>query len=188
MARVENDKLFDVIYMDVDGVLVDFRTPALRAWDCDVDPDSTPEYSMGKIVGVGGHEFWKRIDALGPSFWRNLPMYPWAEDLLGHCEAFADEVIFVTSPTWSEHSSAGKVLWFHDQFGRSFRNFMITPRKEFLATYPRSVLVDDSLPNVEKFRGKGGQAVLFPQIWNGHKRPEDPVKYVVSELEKLAQE
>jgi hypothetical protein len=47
------------------------------------------------------------------------------------------------------------------------------------------VLIDDSLTNCQEFVTAGGQVVLFPQIWNGHVRPDAPVAYVVHQLRAI---
>ena len=92
----------------------------------------------------------------------------------------------MTTPSWSPHSVTGKTQWFQDQFGEDFNDFVFTRQKELLARVPDSVLIDDSLENVNSFNEAGGTAILFPQVWNGNKRPDDPVAYVVYQLENLA--
>jgi hypothetical protein len=62
---------------------------------------------------------------------------------------------------------------------------MLGPNKTLLAN-PRVLLIDDADSNYTKFRAAGGEAVLFPQLWNanaGH--TESKLTYLRQELDQL---
>ena len=173
-----------VVFLDHDGVFVDFVGAALRVHGSALTPEDITYYDMATIMGITGPEFWKPIDAAGVEFWRDLPEYPWAEALYTALCSIPAEVVFLTRPSWSWTTIAGKKMWFDRKFGKGFRNFIPTYRKELLAHHPRCVLVDDSPDNVEGFIKAGGKAVLFPQPWNGTSVPEgaDVVDYIVARV------
>jgi hypothetical protein len=178
--------LFDTIFCDLDGVLLDLRRDAFMHFDASIGPNDNPSYDLGEIVGVSNNAFWKKINALGPNFWRHMTEYHWCQDLIDHLRVLSRRMIFVTAPTLDASCLTGKYLWFQDRFGRSFNDFVFTRQKELLARTPNSVLIDDCLENVEAWRAAGGDSILFPQVWNGNVCPDDPVKYVVRALESLA--
>jgi 5'(3')-deoxyribonucleotidase len=60
---------------------------------------------------------------------------------------------------------------------------VFTSHKELLAD-DDSCLIDDDEKNIKAFREAGGNALLFPQPWNGHETPLNPVRYVLDWLEE----
>jgi len=162
-----------VVFLDVDGVYADFVSAGLRAHGSALTPNDITRYDMAGIMGISGTEFWEPLDAAGPEFWRDLELFPWSVRLYAELKALPADVVFLTQPSWSWTTLAGKKMFFDKHFGRSFMNFIPTGRKELLAHHPRSVLIDDSPENVEKFEAAGGKAILFPQPWNGTTVPED---------------
>jgi 5'(3')-deoxyribonucleotidase len=76
-----------------------------------------------------------------------------------------DEVVFCTAPIDDPACTAGKHGFLLDRFGSAFRDYVLTNRKDLLAS-PNHILIDDALHNVSAFVAKGGQACIFPQPWN----------------------
>jgi len=157
------------IYLDMDGVLANFVGAAARAFgftEAELLKRWVPgEYSVHKPLGLEAeHLLWARLNLKGRSFWSEIELYPWAEELWALCSSFAPTFI-ATSPARDPDSSAGKVEWLQRWRGTEFRDYVITPKKELLAT-PGALLIDDLEANVDKWRERGGRAVLFPQIWN----------------------
>lgn len=177
------------ILLDLDGVLCDFVLPAVRLFTDspqEICANWTPgNYAMGKALGVTENKFWKTVDKAGRFFWANLPPYPWMTELFELCQSTAPTII-CTSPSLHCGSVTGKMMFIQQHFGYTFRDYMIGPRKHFGAR-PGSVLIDDSDINCALFRQHGGQAILFPQIWNElHAQANDPMKVVREELALLA--
>lgn len=177
------------ILLDLDGVLCDFVLPAVRLFTDDpqkVCANWQPgNYSMADNLGVSNSKFWKKIDKAGSFFWSNLPPYPWMRELIELCRAQAPTII-CTSPSPKPSSLLGKVYWMHNHFGPGFRDYLIGAPRQFCAR-PGAVLIDDSDANCSLFRLNGGQAILFPQMWNErHALAADPMKVVRDELAILA--
>ena len=149
-------------FIDIDGVLADFATAALRLHNSSLSIEKITEYGIHKFLDLTPQEFWNPISAAGFAFWRDLPPYPWMRDLWIACNDFAPTYV-CTTPSLSPSSSAGKHEWIIRHLDT--RRFVMTPCKETLAA-PGHVLIDDYPINCEKFAKDGGDAILFRQPWN----------------------
>lgn len=177
-----------IIYLDLDGVLVDFVGGALRLLGL---PESDRQHvvewdALSRIVedrGMcypdQGHDYvWARVDMAGEDFWADLPTLPHGAVLLTNILTANIPVVFVTASSRHHSSAAGKQKWLSDNLPHDVyqgkplhRRFAICPTKHLLA-HPGALLVDDRPRNVDLFRGAGGKAVLWPQPWN-HDTAED---------------
>ena len=72
-----------------------------------------------------------------------------------------------TSPSRAPASSMGKVHWLQQFFDPRFRQYMLGSHK-YLMAKPGVVLIDDSDVKCTKFIEAGGDAIVFPQPWNGN--------------------
>ena len=156
-----------ITLLDLDGVSVRFVEAACRVHGRVFDEGTWPagEYDIAKVLGINEDEFWEVIHRQGVDFWHGLEPYPWFERLYVELRRLG-RVYFVTSPTDSSHSAAGKMLWLKDRFGNDFKDFIITRQKHLLSNTD-CVLIDDSDRNIEAFERHGqGKGILFPQRWN----------------------
>lgn len=170
------------VYLDLDGVLVDFIGGALAALGV---PDAarhelTHWNSMDEQAerhglcppGQGNAHVWSTIDDLGADFWAGLDTLPYGNVLLTHLLACNVDLCFVTAPSRHHDSAAGKVMWLKNNLSNEVyrnkplhRRFALCPTKHLLAA-PTKLLVDDRDRNCRLFRKAGGQTVLWPQPWN----------------------
>ena len=155
-----------MIFLDLDGVIVDFATASLRLHNrLDVLHDWPPgEWSISKLIGLSESDFWQPIDFAGEHFWSDLGSYHWKQELYDAC---GDKFTICTSPSYAASSCAGKKVWLNREFGRGFRNYVLTSQKHLMAK-PGHLLIDDNDNNVKNFREHGGRAILFPQPWNSN--------------------
>lgn len=161
------------IFLDMDGVLVDFQRPALArhgirynvypsacGWDivkaCNLlkpGCDMTPE------------RFWKGVE--GKDFWAGLPKTSLCQPLI---DLLLWEVGFnnvcILSSCEIDGSIDGKRAWIKANLPKKLhdKHFFGRP-KEFLAT-PDSLLIDDYDGNVDKWIAAGGIGLLVPAQWN----------------------
>jgi len=183
----------DVIYLDMDGVVVDLARSFLRVFGkehlLDEDPGPLNEH-MANVLGMGEETFWKCIDEAGISVWSDAPEYPWSRDLYEQMQLLADEVVFLSSPSWDPQSLAGKLAWLQKFTGqRNFRDYIFTAKKNLLAC-KGALLVDDRESNILEFEAEGGDVVLFPQPWNSVTLVQDcpEIDYVVQQIMELQHE
>lgn len=157
------------IFLDVDGVLADFASAAVRA--CGF-PNLVPSHwHFYEDMDLTADEMWDRIHA-DPLFWENLPEYDWYEELVDMClEASGGNVTIVTHPADHPDSWAGKHLWLKER-AWTHEDVVMTSQKHLLGG-PGRVLIDDSEENVQKWSDAGGIGWLFPQPWNSMRMHSD---------------
>lgn len=167
----------ETIYLDMDGVLFDFVGAAVRVhglyeayerWQKTGWPEGGIHF--WRACGIDDEDFWNQILVEGSRFWRCLPRYEWAHELVALCQEYQHagaELIIATSdyPCPSGYCAAGKIQALRGMFGRDFSDYFIGRHKHKLAS-PRAVLIDDQESNLEAFSAAGGHAVPFPQPWN----------------------
>ena len=178
------------IYLDMDGVCVNFMGAAITAnglnaettlatWRKEYPGSLFPEDLLGKPA----MDFFTHEKINDSAFWRDLIPYSWYSHLyeelsrLGH-------VTFLTAPTGAPGCVAGKLEWLTAEFGSGFADFIFTRQKNRLA-HANAYLIDDMPYYAEPFEQRDGSVVLFPQIWNALHHIEDPVPQVIPELERL---
>lgn len=164
------------IYFDLDGVLADFvhgvcdifwidYKNLLLKWTSEY-PDV---YKMEEVLGITTEEFWNAIAKAGMEFWSGLR--PIQENVDLFLELRKNEKIrtcILTSPAWSGNSAVGKMAWMQRHFNDDrFQDYILTPSKnKHLLAKPGTLLIDDSRDNYEKFVKSGGEAILYPCMWN----------------------
>ena len=133
--------------------------------------------------------YWKKIDEQGSDFWASLEPYAWFDELIEVVREVAPFTI-LTASSLAPCCSEGIVRWMYEHFpkveGRRFTNYLIGPQKHLLAQ-PGHLLIDDAESNVETFKAAGGQAILFPQVWNRNHHEIGPLEYVKSQLVVLGE-
>ena len=176
------------IFLDMDGVIVDFQGPALEMFGVsrwhvgEIDAWDAMPRVVSKHIGcqISDADFWETIEKGDSDFWANLP---WTE--MGHAVyalcAHTAPTICMSTPTLDPNSAKGKLEWLNAQndtmyklaVGAPDRHFPKPPCRMYSLTpvkgmfpVPGSVLIDDSPANVKAFQEKGGRAYLFPAPWN----------------------
>lgn len=170
------------ILVDMDEVLTDFTGAA-----CAVHGTTREQLEENRLPGVWdidesmyltAEEFWEPINKLEDHFWQGLNELPWCDEVLEWVRSLETDWAIVTSPSWSPCSAYGKIRWLQRKFGEEFRDYVITPRKELLAT-SSTILVDDRPKNIQDFSKAGGRGILFPTMGNVlHKHADNPVSYL----------
>lgn len=178
------------IYLDMDGVCVDFLGAAMTVQGYDAEayfkrwleehPGSLfPEALIGKTPV----EFFTHEHLRTGEFWESLVPFSWFEHLYAELDRLG-HVIFLTAPISSPGCVQGKHQWLINQFGNDFHEFIFTRHKDRLA-HENAFLVDDMPFNTEPFDARNGHGLLFPQIWNEHAGEQDPVGHVIARLERI---
>ncbi len=172
------------LLLDMDGVLADFVAGFCATHGIENpynDPANHGNPSVTKISGLPPHI------AYGPmehDWWANLPPLPWAFELVSLLEErFGDSICILSKPTWNVGCMGGKFEWICKHFSQFKERFLFGAAK-FFAAGPGKVLLDDHEDNCKKFREAGGEAILFPGLWNRLYSVDDHITYVRKELEK----
>mgnify|MGYP006280617207 CR=1 FL=1 len=178
-----------IIYLDLDGVCTNLIGAAielhgenpreiLNKWE----EEFPGEFNAYKVMGMEKDEFWEIIHDNGVGFWARLDEYPWFKELYRELSKIAD-VFFLSAPTYSGASLAGKLKWLQDRFNKEFQDYVFTSHKYHLA-HPNSILIDDYDRNVDLFREQGGSGILFPQFWNDNYHIKNKLEYTLNKVKK----
>ena len=147
----ENEKeVMDyTIYLDMDGVLVDF--------------DKQFEELTGMAPSAfeaknGSDEFWEAIDGAGVGFWRGMKWMPGGEALYNRASQAPH--FLLSSPSRSDVSKIGKHLWRRDKTPSTKLILARSYNKKNYAN-PSSILIDDRESNINQWREAGGIGILY---------------------------
>ena len=151
------------LYLDMDGVLADFNTPAralIRA--------TKEEQDRADLVGRWADHEWRRI-ADNQNFYRDLPKMPLADELVRIALLFRENLdydvkILTAIPHNNDMHEAfhDKVDWINEHYGQY--NFRVhfgpySQDKQRHCQSPDDILVDDRTSNCTEWRQAGGLAV-----------------------------
>lgn len=161
------------IFIDLDGVLADWLTPAIRLLDGDVEgvlskwEKLNPRpWDLFDVLDVPRNYGYRKIELAGDQFWARLPIFPHAKHLVKRCQEIGESTI-LTSPFNHAGSYAGKVKWLDYHFGKGFaRKHALIGAKKHVVSQPGSLLIDDRPKNCEAWKREGGTAILFPAFGN----------------------
>lgn len=156
-------------YLDLDGVLVDFISGALRHHKRHI-PYKSLDWDFDKKLGMSPEQFW---GGLGYEFWLGLGWTREGKDVLKLLEAkFGDSIALITSPPKTPGAVQGKLDWVAREMPRYKRRVFVGARKELLAA-PYKILFDDRNENCANFVDAGGCAYKIPRPWNSQAKYED---------------
>lgn len=168
------------IYLDLDGVLVDFvggvfrafgvegtaKHENVRGWD-EIPAEVTRALrEQGRLLSAGAitdAAMWRQIE--GAAFWANLDWLAHGRELLAVVEETGLPLVFMSAPCRDPFSAAGKLQWLEQHVPSGVRRYALTPCKHHMA-HRGALLIDDGEHNVEAFRKHDGKAFLWPGPWN----------------------
>ena len=165
------------IFLDMDGVLVDFCVPAMRFHGVDIQSEDHFPVAAGFDIELAccmrkpgfkktSSEFWFALDY---DFWVNLKPYRNYRQIIdASVDRFGEDNVFIsTTATLSAGCVAGKFDWIHENVPEFLHHkFFIGKHKEVFAANSSTLLVDDCDDNCERFNRSGGNAILVPRPWN----------------------
>lgn len=171
-----------MIFIDLDGVLVDFVGGVSRLLGV---PVVAHVFGLGEMFGMSNSAAWRAIDQAGADFWSGLEPLPWAGDVVEIASA-EKPVGFLSSSGGYPNADAGKRAWLRKHFGTEIADELIivgTKQRKWMLSAPGRVLVDDHAETVTRWGAHGGQGILFPATWNeaGHEL-RDPIAYLRTQL------
>lgn len=151
------------VFLDMDGVLVDFRRGVCEAFGRD-DP-STNWTFWEDWEGVTTHDVDVKCSSM---FWEMLYCTPEGmeiEQAIRH--TFGESNVYLlTTPMPNPSSGIGKLWWIKRHLPWLYTRTIISYAPKSLLAGPDTLLIDDKDENIEEFRKAGGQGILVPRPWN----------------------
>ena len=153
-----------MIYLDLDGVLVDLVPELCKALGFDIKNWSAGEYNVSKVFHMEHQFIWNYTNE---AFWAELPWTADGKQILEACWRAVDHRNVCIATTSAEYAFFGKQQWIERELPWfwAHRQFVFTESKKLLA-HDGAVLIDDCDDNVNMFRKAGGKAILVPRWWN----------------------
>jgi hypothetical protein len=192
--------MIETVYLDMDGVLVNFVRPALAL----IRPGAVGSimktwppglYDLPTVAEIQPEKFWARVDDQPAEWWARLPATSWADDLTRLVDRWPITIASKPRELASMVSTVGKIAWLVGHYGNPPPPYVFPDDKAAClldgkpaAVRQGSLLIDDSDAEIEAWRARGGPAILFPAIWNSNYRhslrPLDFVRDELTQMEK----
>lgn len=143
------NKKITTIYLDMDGVLTDFRGACQEI-------DAIEHYKVD----------WEKVHAAGIDFWSNMPWTKEGERFYKWLEKFCDEegidLCILSQVNYSDGVN-GKIEWLMSNTKIPNKNIYIVKNGKSKAKFANdsSLLIDDFGKNIEAFVLAGGLGIKF---------------------------
>ena len=141
-----------IIYCDMDGVLADFKTAAVK----------TNGMSINRWMNIpSSQQKWERIKN-NKNFWHNLPWMPGGRALWSYISKHNPQILSAyVEETYDPNCIPGKRAWLRKNpriTDRSKINLVRRKEKKNFATKggKKNILIDDYIKNVREFTSAGG--------------------------------
>lgn len=175
-----------MIYLDMDGVLVDLHAGIHKALGRKRPMVLKP--GIWDLDDLFGRKI--KLDEYSIEWWANLPRTSFASDLVECLLAHEKPSnIFVCTKPASPYSAAGKMVWMAYNYPMLAERMIICRGSKALSVNPKAddILIDDYDLNNKHWKEAGGFAITVPQPWNGmHGTPE--VEHVERELRSFREQ
>jgi len=180
---------FDLIVVDMDGVLVNFRKGVFDLFGIENTKENLKVWEIGKeILNMKEKNFWNFIKN-EKEFWLNLEPFPWKNKLMKIVDGYADNVVICSKSPMDAGCYSQKRKWLDKYNLGKYEHFIGNGNKSWMAGKNR-VLIDDLIDNLFDFKDKEGYGILFPQEYNLQISglngiPKSRVGYVERMLKKI---
>ena len=152
------------IFLDMDGVIVDFTQGLIDFYDLDATEESFK--SWGSIYGVCGREHEELWNDLGYRFWVGLKFTKEAKVILKMLKRY-QPILLSLPPINQPLAYAAKARWVEDnlpEFHKSGR--ILLGGTKYQIAGPDKLLIDDHEEYCNSWIAHGGSAILVPRPWN----------------------
>jgi hypothetical protein len=146
------------VYLDMDGVLADFATPAGEFWGVRFDKEYV------KLDGAA----WKKLQRAWPTFWMDLEYMPYALELWRALQPWHPSLLTALPESWPS-GATGKLVWAKrmlPKFGyhpeQTFHCVMRRDKQKYAMTKGQpNALIDDTKKNIQEWEAAGGIGIFY---------------------------
>lgn len=162
-----------VIFIDLDGVLVDLHDGLIRLFG-----DDPAKYTPAQLAEVGEWglsipsvegkfkspgDFWDKVRVQGIQWWVNLPKFSWTDELWDAAKSTGATVAVLTTPAPFPECVYGKYQWVKDNL---HTDSMLIGRPKEVCAAGGAWLIDDRAGYGPRWEGNGGRLISFKREWN----------------------
>lgn len=142
------------IYVDMDGVLVDFEKGYY-----DLTGIHTKQFVKGDST------FWKPISEAGAGFWAGLPWMPDGKELWRYVKKYKPNIL--SAPSQDPSSIVGKEAWLKINLQNQFKKaYFYNRANKKLFAGENKILIDDMEQTINEWNEKGGIGILHTSTAN----------------------
>jgi hypothetical protein len=170
---------FQHIYLDMDGVIVDWDAGIRRLYEVDWYPT---EWAIDyqKVFGRSKEMFWWDLD--NRHFWSGLPWTKDGKRIVSILEPFKPVIL---SACCVPAAFLGKHEWLLEHYNDAVdegRFLFTTTDGKINVVHDGAIIIDDREATCELWEHHGGKAILYPRPWNSMRDVKYPLEYLMSEL------
>ena len=152
------------VFLDLDGVLVNFGEGTYRVFGKDYDYlTSCPKWLYFEDWGISFDEF---DSVCGLDFFAGLRWMHDGKQILKAVESKFKDMYLLTTPMPNSGSWTGKMLWIERHLPQHKKQTIMTRVPKSILAGPDTLLIDDKDENIAEFVVAGGQGILVPRPWN----------------------
>jgi 5'(3')-deoxyribonucleotidase len=112
----------------------------------------------------GKDTLWDIIDPAGIEFWSEMKWFPGGKKLIQYLLPLKDkyDIQLLSTPSIEKDSRDGKALWVKNNLHDVFKLNLSFTKADYAT--PTSILIDDFINNINKWRKAGGIAIQHKNI------------------------
>jgi 5'(3')-deoxyribonucleotidase len=148
------------IFIDLDGVVADFTGHAAKQHGIALPEGQIPHHFLYETLTP--KQFWSKCR--GEEFWVNIPVFPWAQDLVNLVNANTKEWAFLTKANLDDTCYQGKARWIRKHFPKHTERLWIVRGDKHIAASQDCLLIDDHPENIAGWLNAGGQVFHWHEI------------------------
>lgn len=139
-----------MIYLDMDGVIADF--------------DGYFEQLFGVLPRhIPKTERWDKVNNM-PNYWADLPKMPGADTLITHLRKYGFAILTGVPHQGGEKAKIQKRIWLKNHYGIEVDVICCFSKDKANYCQVGDILIDDWLPNIERWYQAGGIGILHTSI------------------------
>ena len=174
-----------LIYIDLDGVCVDFTKNVSEMFKLTDTPIHSPE-NLAPWTYEGEERQRLNIVMETYNFWVNLEPYLWSRGLVELCQKYGD-VRFLSKARPNSGCMAGKMDWIFKYFPEMKYKTILTTQDKWVCSSPNSILIDDDLRHKDGWTNGGGYYYHWEEL-KGCQEGNTIAKKRIIKLEKILNE
>lgn len=151
------------IFVDVDGVLADFRSALTKILD---QPYDDKKYDTDKAYKSLVWKAIKQYDKEGGKLWANLALMPGTQALWKFLEPYKPEILTATGRSMTASIRQQKHEWLQKHFSGAPVHIVVDGADKQHYAKPNYILIDDKKDNITQWKAAGGIGILHTNMYN----------------------